>query len=213
MTDEAKKDAGSNEPDQERRAFLKIAVTASVVLAAGGVAAIAKSIANPALASGGASPPTTFPRFKVANISALRENTPISFYYPLDSEPNVLVKLGVPADGGVGQAGDIVAFSVICQHLGCLYGFQPSGTSPNCNSSFKSDRPVGYCCCHGSVYDFTHGAQVLAGPSPRPQPQVILELDASGDIYAVGMKPPAIFGHDTGSNDVTADLQGGNLVK
>ena len=26
------------------------------------------------------------------------------------------------------------------------------------------------------------------------------------------MRPPTIFGHNTGSNDVTADLQGGNPV-
>jgi hypothetical protein len=62
------------------------------------------------------------------------------------------------------------------------------------------------------VYDFTNAASVISGPSPRPQPQVKLEIDTSGDIYAVGMSPPTIFGHQTGSNDVSADLQGGNPV-
>jgi Rieske Fe-S protein len=71
---------------------------------------------------------------------------------------------------------------------------------------------VGYCCCHGSVFDLTNAARVIGGPSPRPQPQVQLELDTTGAIYAVGMGAPTIFGHDTGSTDVTADLQGGNLV-
>jgi len=62
------------------------------------------------------------------------------------------------------------------------------------------------------VYDFANGAKVLSGPSPRPQPQVTLEVDSSGDIYATGMGPPSIFGHNTGSNDVNDDLSGGNLV-
>jgi hypothetical protein len=57
-----------------------------------------------------------------------------------------------------------------------------------------------------------HGASVLSGPSPRPQPQVALEVDDSGNIFATGMGPPTIFGHNTGSNDVSADLQGGNPV-
>ncbi len=53
---------------------------------------------------------------------------------------------------------------------------------------------------------------MVGGPSLRPEPQVILEVDSNGDIYATGMKPPSIFGHNTGSNDVTADLQGGTVV-
>jgi Rieske Fe-S protein len=118
----------------------------------------------------------------------------------------------VKAVGGIGPNEDIVAFSSICQHLGCIYEFQTTGSSPACNSSYKADRPAGYCCCHGSVYDFTNAATVISGPSPRPQPQVKLEMDTSGDIYAVGMGPPTIFGHQTGSNDVSADLQGGNPV-
>jgi arsenite oxidase small subunit len=124
-----------------------------------------------------------------------------------------LVKLGLKAEGGVGPDQDIVAFSQICQHLGCYYAFQPSGTSPTCDSSYKAPGPVGYCCCHGSIYDYLNGAKVIGGPAPRPVPQVILEVDSSGNIYATGMKPPSIFGHDTGSSDVSADLQGGNLVQ
>lgn len=202
----------TKETDEDRRTLLKIAVTASLVLAAGGVAAVAKSIANPELASGGTPPPTRFPRVRVASVSSLVVNKPQTFAYPLVDTNNFLVKLGTKADLGVGPEGDIVAFSSICQHLGCPYSFQAEGTSPACNSSYKADRPIGYCCCHGSVFDFTKGAQVLSGPSPRPLPQVILEVDSVGDIYATGMTLPTIFGHNTGSNDVTADLQGGSLV-
>lgn len=176
-----------------------------------GVAAITKSITN-----GAASPATAvasrFPRVLVANVGSLQVNTPVSFNYPLDNEPSILVKLGQKAVGGVGPDGDIVAFSNLCQHLGCVYGFQPPGTSPSCNASFKAIGPMGYCCCHGSQYDFLNNAAVIGGPAPRPVPAVILEVDSSGNIYATGMSPPTIFGHDTGSSDVSGDLQGGNLV-
>lgn len=154
-----------------------------------------------------------FPRVKVANVSDLTGGETVTFNYPLDNTPNLLAKLGQKADGGVGPDGDIVAFSQVCQHLGCIWGYVPTSGSPKCDTSYKAASPVGYCCCHGSVYDLVNGAAVLEGPSPRPQPQVTLAYDSpTGDIYATGMGPPTIFGHDTGSNDVLNDLQGGNVV-
>ena len=201
--------------DSSRRTFLKVAAVVSAILAVGGVASVAKAITNPAPSGSPSSSSTStnaFPKVKITNISQLQLNTPVTFYYPLDDEPNIIVKLGQKADGGVGPDGDIVAFSQVCQHLGCIYGFEPQGSSPSCNSSYKASGPVGYCCCHGSVYDLLHGAKVIGGPAPRPEPQVTLEVDSSGDIYATGMKPPTIFGHNTGSNDVGYDLQGGTLV-
>ena len=160
-------------------------------------------------------PPATpgFPVILVANLSDLEVGSPIDFNYPLEETPNILVKLGQKALNGVGPDGDIVGYSQVCQHLGCIYAFISKGSSPSCNSSYKASGPVGYCCCHGSVYDMVNGAKVIGGPAPRPQPQVILDFDAStGNIYATGMTPPTIFGYDTGSNDVSNDLQGGTLV-
>lgn len=199
-------------PEKGRRNFLKAALGVAAALVIAGVAAVTKSLWTPVGTSSG---PTSnsFPKFKVTNLSSLMANKPVIFNYPLDNEPNMLVKLGQKAAGGIGPDGDIVAFSIVCQHLGCVVGYQAPGTSPKCNSSFSSPGPVGYCCCHASVYDLLSGAKVVAGPAPRPQPQVSLQLDSStGDIYAVGMGPPTVFGHDTGSTDVAADLQGGNLV-
>ena len=215
MVDKQAEEDSSVRTGSPRRHFLKFAMAFSTLLAVGGIAAILKSITNtapPITATTGTSGPRQFPRVKVAQLNDLIIGQPIAFNYPLDNEPNILVKLGTKAHGGVGPDGDIVAFSSICQHLGCIYGFQAPGSSPACNPSYKADRPVGYCCCHGSVYDFVNNANVISGPSPRPQPQVLLEVDTSGNIFATGMGPPTIFGHDTGSNDVSGDLQGGTPV-
>ena len=235
--------AGSKKVNSRRR-FLKLSLAAGLVLAVGGIAAVAQSLFSPptpepvspsstqtvtetvTVGSTGASSTTSastggssstgvspFPRVMVANASALAGGQTVTFNYPLDNTPNLLAKLGQKADGGVGPDGDIVAFSQVCQHLGCIWGYVPTSGSPKCDSSYKAASPVGYCCCHGSVYDLVSAAKVIDGPSPRPQPQVTLEYDSStGDIYATGMGPPTIFGHDTGSDDVLNDLQGGNVV-
>jgi arsenite oxidase small subunit len=201
-------------PAMERRTFLKLAA------AAGGAVTVAALLST--LKAGTFVPPPTavaaWPIVTVTNISKLTNLMPLVFYYPLTSTPNYLVKLGVAATGGIGPDKDVVAFSAICQHLGCQYGFLAPGASPVCNSSFKAVIPMGYCCCHGSQYDFVDGAKVIGGPAPRPVPMVMLQLDtATGDISAVGMQPPTIFGHGppgttNASSVMQYDLQGGDLV-
>jgi len=198
----------------ERREFLKLAA------AAGGAITLAALLSS--LKAGTFVPPPTvvaaWPIVTVANISSLTNLVPVVFYYPLTNTPNYLIKLGVAATDGIGPNNDIVAFSAICQHLGCEYGFLAPGRSPVCNSSYKAAIPMGYCCCHGSQYDFVHGAKVIGGPAPRPVPMVQLKLNsATGDISAVGMAPPTIFGHGPpGTTNPSLvmqyDLQGGDLV-
>jgi arsenite oxidase small subunit len=220
-----------DESDQSRRNLLKVGLGLSAVLVVGGAASIARSLVNPGIpetipttqTSGATTqsstiqlpPPATpnFPVVLVSNLSSLQVGIPVDFNYPLQETPNILVKLGVPAEGGVGPDKDIVAFSQICQHLGCTYAFVNTGTGPICNSSYSAAGPVGYCCCHGSIYDLVDGAKVIGGPAPRPVPQVILYFDSNtGNIFATGMTPPTIFGYNTGSSDVSSDLQGGTLV-
>jgi arsenite oxidase small subunit len=198
----------------DRRSFLKLAAAAGGAIT---IAAVASTI-KVATFVPTQTTQAAWPKVTVANINQLQSLTPISFNYPLTSTPNVLVKLGVAAQGGVGPDKDIVAFSTICQHLGCQYSFVPSGGSPICNSAYKAVMPMGYCCCHGSQYDFVNGAKVLGGPAPRPVPQVQLEFDsATGNINAVAMLAPTIFGHGPpGTTDPSLvmqyDLQGGDLV-
>jgi arsenite oxidase small subunit len=197
-----------------RRNFLKLAAAAGGVVT---IAAVASSI-KAATFVPISTTQVNWPTVTVANLNQVELLTPISFNYPLTNTPNVLVKLGVAATNGVGPDGDIVAFSTICQHLGCPYSFVPPGASPVCNASYKATFPMGYCCCHGSQYDFVHGGKVIGGPAPRPVPMVQLQFDAAtGNINAVGMMPPTIFGHGPpGTTDpalvMQFDLQGGDVV-
>lgn len=154
-----------------------------------------------------------WPKLKVANANDLQPNTPVSFNYPLTSTPDFLVKLGQKVPNGVGPDGDIVAFSTVCQHLGCIVHFEPEGRSGGEMPNFTND-PVAYCPCHGGVYNLANDAKVLAGPPPNPLPFVVLEYDDStGDIYATGMTVPVIFGKGPpGSSDTDRDLLGGTVV-
>ena len=209
MSEQGDAEGPAEGEEGSRREFLKAAAAISGVLAVAGIASVMKSVVIPSVPT-----PTqlTFPRVKVSSLDELSTGTVVIFNYPLDNEPNLLVKLGQRAEGGVGPDRDIVAFSQVCQHLGCIWGYVAPGKSPTANPKYVAAGPVGYCPCHGSVYDLTQAAKVIGGPAPRPEPQVTLEVDASGDVYATGMGPPSVFGHDTGSNDVSNDLQGGTLV-
>jgi arsenite oxidase small subunit len=211
MTQEggSEKPTDGQSPDESRREFLRVAATISAALAVVGIASVMKSVVIPAIPTGSQS---SFPKVKISSLSEVAGGAAIIFNYPLDNTPNVLVKVGQRAAGGVGPDGDIVAFSQVCQHLGCIWGYVPTGKSPDVNKSYVASAPVGYCPCHGSIFDLTQNAKVIGGPSPRPQPQVTLEVDGSGNIFASGMGPPSIFGHNTGSDDVTNDLQGGTVV-
>jgi arsenite oxidase small subunit len=198
-----------------RRNFLKLVLTLSGIAAAGTVASLFRILEFiPQVSTG----PANWPVVKLANLSSLDPAKPLRFNYPLVDTPSVLIKTGTKSDGGVGPDSDIVAFSDVCQHLGCIYAVLPAGGSPPCNPGFKASSPQGYCCCHGGQYDYLHGGQVIGGPPIRPVPQVILRYDDStGDIYATGMTGPTIFGHGpAGTNDpalvLQYDLQGGTVV-
>lgn len=212
-TDDKKED----KVDRDRRNFLRNTVVASAVIAVAGAAAVAKSL-NTTQSTAAAFPTiliTDANTGQVANVNTLTVNEPILFYYPLEQiEPNLLIKLGQPAQGGIGPDGDIVAFSDVCQHLGCYPGFVAKGGSPPCNKSYVASGPIFYCCCHGSKYDLLNNATIIQpSPAPCPVPAVMMDVDDQGNIYAIGMGPPTIKGHGTQcGTDVSADLEGGTIV-
>jgi len=210
---------GDETGNPSRRDFLKILLAAGSVSMVAAVASVFRFLTYvPTSSPNQAATQLAWPRIIVGNANSLEPLKPLRFNYPLVNTSNLLVKLGVKAENGVGPDGDIVAYSDICQHLGCYFAFQPPGSSPPCDASFQAPVAEGYCCCHGGQYDFTQGAKVIGGPPPRPVPSVQLEYDAAtGDIYAVAMSPPTIFGHGPpGTTDpqsvMSYDLQGGDIV-
>ena len=176
--------------------------------------------------------------------SEIPVNSPIVmlFSYPLKNEINFLLNLGdengnpveippttvvVPQTGdkyqfpgGVGPHKSIVAYSAICQHLGCeppyIHFYPPKYMTPAQLTAPEPDKltaqallaakqakvpAVIHCDCHGSTYDPYHGAAVLTGPTVRPLPAVILEWDSSTDyLYATGYVGVGVY--PTGSNGI-----------
>ncbi len=133
----------------------------------------------------------------------------IVFDYPLTNEPNFFLNLypanGAPPSssnpgaanvpGGIGPNGSIVAYSAICQHLGCVVpsiSYYPPGTCPK---TFNGRPFYIHCSCHGSTYDAANAASNLTGPAVLPLPQVVLDVDENGNIFAIGSVGPPVNGH------------------
>ncbi|CAN7680326.1 arsenate reductase (azurin) small subunit [Caballeronia sp. LjRoot29] len=158
-----------------RRTFLKVGGTS--------VAATAAVIVRPACAAAPAAvaaPQTSHtllpyvPKM-VASAGQLAQGTPLQFTYPDASSPCVAVKLGAAAPGGVGPNKDIVAYSVMCTHMGCPVAFD-SGTN-----TFK-------CGCHYSMFDAEKSGQMIAGQATENLPRIRLSYDEkTGKISATGI--------------------------
>jgi arsenite oxidase small subunit len=161
---------------------------------------------------------TAWPRLLATNVKSLQLLMPLVFDYPVVGASNVIVKLGVKADNGVGPDGDIVAFNRTCQHQGCTIAFSPPLNATTSNygvSTTISNPPAGHCPCHGSIYDFVHNGAVIGGPAPAPVPRVLLEYDqATGNIYVAGMGPPVIYGNpcETADSLLKCDVGRGQIV-
>jgi arsenite oxidase small subunit len=114
-----------------------------------------------------------FPRLTVATVGDLQPNEPVSFDYPLEGQSSILVDLEEPVPGGVGDNNSIVAYSALCQHMGCPVAFVSEG---------------GYMLrpCHQSKYDPAREGNVVQGVAQAPLPRIDLELDGD-DIVAVGV--------------------------
>ncbi len=232
---DAKSKTSDQPSDQGRRTFLKtmIVVAAGAALA-GVLKGVVSEIISPQV--GLSSFPTlqlVNSNGTPIKYSDIPVNTPTTwlFYYPLSNDPNFLLKLGdkngnpisvspasvtIPADGstfafpgGVGPEGSqsIVAYSAICQHLGCvppeIHYYPPGQAIPGTPyGAAQNNYGIIHCSCHGSTYDPKSGCAVLTGPTSRPLPNTILRYNQDGTISAVGMIGPTIYGK-------ASDLTGG----
>jgi Rieske Fe-S protein len=88
----------------------------------------------------------------------------LTFAYPGEHDPCVLVRLGET---------DLVAYGQKCTHLACAVIPRP-------------DRGDIHCPCHEGYFDLRTG-RPTAGPPPRPLPRVLLDLRGR-EIYATGVE-------------------------
>jgi arsenite oxidase small subunit len=123
-----------------------------------------------------------YPRHRVIALSKLRVNRPVIFNYPLTNQPSVLLDLGHRVPGGVGPKRSIVAFSALCQHMGCPVAYS------------KSQREL-ICPCHQTRYDPERLASIVQGVATRSLPRVKLRV-RNGAVYAVGVDG-LIYGYRT----------------
>lgn len=153
-----------------RRAFLLSGGSAVTIMALGSF--------SPAFGQGVALKIASYPRKRIGRVSQLRLDQPASFQYPWKDvySANMLVKLGVPAGGGVGSDQDIVAFSTFCTHMGGPLAGQYRGQY----------KVLGPCPFHLTTFDLTKHGMVVAGQATESLPQIVLETNGD-EIWAIGV--------------------------
>ena len=115
---------------------------------------------------------------RIGHINDLKVDTPVNFTYPDRKSLCTIVKLGVPAGGGVGPDGDIVAFSASCPHMG----------TPMLGAYDAKHKGMGPCASHLTRFDLTRYGIVISGHATQSLPQILLEVDESGEIIATGVR-------------------------
>ncbi len=114
------------------------------------------------------------PHKKIASLSEIKAWSGVAFLYP-ESQPAMLVDVGKQVPGGVGPQRSIVAFSTLCQHMGCPVALD------------AADQKF-VCPCHNSIYDPAREGMAIAGPAIEGLPMIALKVE-NNEIYAVGMTP------------------------
>jgi arsenite oxidase small subunit len=142
-----------------RRGLLASGAAGAVAVAAGAGTAQAKG--------------RTYPRLRVIALNKLKVNRAHAFDYPLKGQASVLIDLGHQVPGGVGPKRSIVAYSALCQHMGCPVAYR-SGT-----------RELA-CPCHQTRYDPERLGAIIQGVATRALPKIRLQV-TNGAVYAIGV--------------------------
>lgn len=118
--------------------------------------------------------------------------------------PGVVIRLPYPIRLPVGWAkdigqepkvteSDIIVFSRICPHLGCIYNYVPNykeitaGYGGYAPPSQRQHALMG-CPCHLSIYDPADRevpGRVLSGPAPRPPRTFLFEIQGPNIVVTV----------------------------
>jgi rieske iron-sulfur protein len=126
----------------------------------------------------------------------LRHGAPPVLTWPMDLKTglvrdgarfNQVLLLRLAGDRDEAHGGRLVAFSAVCSHAGCIV------------SAWRAADRLLLCPCHGSEYDPSRAAAVVAGPAPLPLPTLPLGV-SDGLIVVVGSFSAPPGGH-TGRTD------------
>ncbi|HKZ79546.1 MAG TPA: Rieske 2Fe-2S domain-containing protein [Pyrinomonadaceae bacterium] len=104
-----------------------------------------------------------YPPMKIEGAERLMPGSAIYFCYPTRHDPAILLR---------DASGEYCAFNRKCSHIGCSVEFDPT-------------RRCLECPCHKGTYDVRTGL-VLYGPPPRPLDQIVLQVRAGSEVWAVG---------------------------
>ena len=106
-----------------------------------------------------------YPPRKIEGAERVMPGSFLYFDYPKANNPAVLVRT---------VHGQFLAFSRKCAHLGCSVDYD---TAQRCL----------VCPCHRGVYDSRNG-YAMYGPPPKPLDQIVLQVRAGGEVWAVGRR-------------------------
>ena len=127
-----------------------------------------------------------YPPVKIDGAERVLPGSFLYFNYPRANDPAVLVRA---------QDGEYLAYSRKCAHLGC-------------SVDFDSARRCLACPCHRGVYDARTG-YVVYGPPPRPLDQIVLQMRAGGELWAVGRRTGGdLNAEEPALNDATDNGRG-----
>jgi Rieske Fe-S protein len=140
-----------------RRSILKVLMVTSTVLVVAPLAALAEYL----------NIPYVFKPVKalIPRAKDMSENSSLDFQWPTETRPfdtNILIRDG---------SGNYHAYNRVCTHLQCFVNYDP-------------DSRTIQCPCHGSKFDPNTG-KVISGPAPKALPEIVLQTDQVGNIYAV----------------------------
>ena len=130
---------------------------AELVLISAGTLLAASNLTTAAAAQ------AAYPPRRIEGAETLLPGSCLYFNYPTRNDPAVLVRT---------SDGEYSAYSRRCSHAGCSVDFDPAS---------KCLR----CPCHKGTYDARMG-YVMFGPPPRPLDEIVLQVRAGGELWAIG---------------------------
>lgn len=120
-----------------------------------------------------------YPPRKIEGAETLQPGSGLYFNYPTRNDPAVLLR---------SKEGEYRAYSRRCSHAGC-------------SVELDAPRRCLMCPCHNGAFDAQMG-HVMFGPPRRPLDQIVLQIRAGGQIWAIGTS----FGRNT---EIIAQDRGG----